>query len=291
MLFLVSAITSSFIAASYYFTKMTTETNFDYLKFKVAWYGIKTYCFFETILTQISRPLKQLLHSSNNIEPECILFVRNNGDEIVRHTETAFRQMRSLLIKGMDYDFIIYEFAGEKGEKYDKYLLFFDDHMKVSNNFKLNSTMKLLGVSVKIRISDEAYYKVSLNYGRDNYFIVGNKLLGRSFLNWFFKGASMTVKKTEDGAAEECNLFLDAETKYFVSFIDQKMQCIELTDKQYIVINEEGYTICKEKEVHLEENENLAEGNVVDNVIEEEEDIVEEDDVVDEYVDIKEETL
>jgi hypothetical protein len=69
------------------------------------------------------------------------------------------------------------------------------------------------------------------------------------------------------------------------------MQCIELTDKQYIVINEEGYTICKEKEVHLEENENLAEGNVVDNVIEEEEDIVEEDDVVDEYVDIKEETL
>jgi len=240
MFFLVSVLTffatSTLVATSYYFKKNSNKV--EQLKIKVAWYGLKTYCFLDSLLTQFSRPFRQLQKYSS-VEPECIIFVRKNGDEIVRHTETAFRQMRSTLIKGMDYDFIVYEFAGNKEDKYEKYVLFFDEHTKVSNNFKVNSTMKLLGLSVKIQINEEDYYKISLSYGRDNYFIVGNKLLGPAFLNWFFKGAATTIKNNE-----KYSPYIQEDTKYTVSFIDQKMLCIELSEKQYIVINEEGYTIC-----------------------------------------------
>ena len=112
-------------------------------------------------------------------------------------------------------------------------MLLFDDHLKVSNNFKISSDkVKLLGIQLKFRLLGEKY-NIKFNFGDDNYYIVGNKLFSRPYLNWLLKRTNSLINLSED-------------MHYSISFIDHKMQCIELTNRQYILIEEEGYRIIEE---------------------------------------------
>lgn len=242
-MFFICSLTSAFVS-TYYFTKRFYPSTIDHLQILTAWYSLKTYCFFEGLITKITLPFRLIFRKNVfSSEPKCIVFINSEGKEIVRHSETEFKKLclANTLKKDMDYAFIIYEFSSlnegeEKNDKYEKYMLFFDEHTNVTNNFKINSNMKLLGITVKIKIEEE-YYKVSMNFGKDNYYIVGNKILSRSFLNWFLKNTLVGAENVP---------YITEKTNYFVSFIDQKMKCIELKENQYLQINAEDYNICEE---------------------------------------------
>ena len=240
-LFLRAAAAAAAVTAAVYITKRKYPEEVKQFQIKAVWYSLKTYCFLEQTAIRLTKPIRLLFRKAIAIEPKCIIFINAEGNEIVRHTETEFNQLNKLQ-KGLDYTFILYEFALEEEEedkgdgiscKYARHMLLFDDHLKVSNNFKISSDkVKLLGIQLKFRLLGEKY-NIKFNFGDDNYYIVGNKLFSRPYLNWLLKRTNSLINLSED-------------MHYSISFIDHKMQCIELTNRQYILIEEEGYRIIEE---------------------------------------------
>lgn len=240
-----------------YITKWKYPEEVKQFQIKAAWYSLKTYCFLEQTAIRLTKPIKLLFRKAIAIEPKCIVFINAEGNEIVRHTETEFKQLflkNNRLQKGLDYTFILYEFAlneeedkeGGNWSKYARHMLLFDDHLKVSNNFKISSDkVKLLGIQLKIRLlrvnNVQEKYNIKFNFGDDNYYIVGNKLFTRPYLNWL-------LKRTNSLKNDNSNFNLSEDMHYSISFIDHKMQCIELTNTQYILIEEEGYKIMRDNE-------------------------------------------
>ena len=250
MFFLFAAIGATATAVgAYYISYHFFPAKTQQIHIKMAWHGIKTYCFLEEFFISVARPFRLLLNkSSAAIEPECIVFINAEGTEIVRHTETDFNKLclEQTIIKDFDYDTILYEFSDtDEKSKYEKHMLFFDNHQHVKNNFKINTKIRFLGVSVKIQVKEETY-KININF-KDNYAIVGNKMLGRTFLLWFLRGVV-----TKEGANEEIENVISAikedKAPYRVSFIDHRMKCVELNEKQYVRIDADDYTICTDAE-------------------------------------------
>lgn len=245
-LFLGAAAAAAAVTAAVYITKRKYPEQVKQFQIKAAWYSLKTYCFLEQTAIRLTKPIRLLFRKAIAIEPKCIVFINAEGNEIVRHTETEFNQL-TVLQKGLDYTFILYEFELDEEEedgvgedvsnscKYARHMLLFDDHLKVSNNFKISSDkVKLLGIQLKFRLLGEKY-NIKFNFGDDNYYIVGNKLFTRPYLNWLLKRTNSLINLSED-------------MHYSISFIDHKMQCIELTNTQYIIIEEEGYRIMQEED-------------------------------------------
>lgn len=246
MLYLFLGAAAAAVTAAVYITKRKYPEQVKQFQIKTAWYSLKTYCFLEQTAIRLTKPIRLLFIKAIAIEPKCIVFINAEGNEIVRHTETEFKQL-NVLQKGLDYTFILYEFDLEEEEedgvgedvsnscKYARHMLLFDDHLKVSNNFKISSDkVKLLGIQLKFRLLGEKY-NIKFNFGDDNYYIVGNKLFTRPYLNWLLKRTNSLITLSED-------------MHYSISFIDHKMQCIELTNTQYILIEEEGYRIMQEED-------------------------------------------
>jgi len=248
-LFLGAVAAAATVTAAVYITKRKYPEQVKQFQIKAAWFSLKTYCFLEQTAIRLTKPICLLFRKVIAIEPKCIVFINAEGNEIVRHTETEFKQLflkNNRLQKGLDYTFILYEFALNEEEedgdgiqelknKYARHMLLFDDHLKVSNNFKISSDkVKLLGIQLKFRLLGEKY-NIKFNFGDDNYYIVGNKLFTRPYLNWLLKRTNSFINLSED-------------THYSISFIDHKMQCIELTHTHYIVIEEEGYRIMQSED-------------------------------------------
>lgn len=239
-------------AASYFIAKKNYPVEVRSYEITALWYGIKVFCIGERIFEKVVAPFRILFRKNTLLEPNCIAFINENGDELVRHTETEFKKLLlnkdTSLQKGVDYAFILYEFDASTEEKkkeeeedipnkYERHMLLFDDHLKVSNNFKINSTFKLFVVNLKVHIEEiNEKYNIKFNFGNDNYFIVGNKLFTRSYLNWL-------LKHTNTNIAYNNKFNLTENTLYSVCFIDQTMKCVELNNKEHIVIEEETYTI------------------------------------------------
>ena len=260
-LFLGAVAAAATVTAAVYITKRKYPEQVKQFQIKAAWYSLKMYCFLEQTAIRLTKPIRLLFRKVIAIEPKCIVFINAEGNEIVRHTETEFKQLNKLQ-KGLDYTFILYEFALNEEEedgdgiqelknKYARHMLLFDDHLKVTNNFKISSDkVKLLGIQLKFRLLGEKY-NIKFNFGDDNYYIVGNKLFTRPYLNWL-------LKRTNSLKNDNSNFILSEDTHYSISFIDHKMQCIELTHTHFILIEEEGYRIIKEDEDDNDQEESTS---------------------------------
>ena len=241
-LFYASAL-ASVSAIGYYITKKKYPLEVQTFKTKVAWYLLKSYCTIEEMFKKYNKPLKKQ-QEQNYIN--YIRLINKEGKEIVRHTEPEFKLIQKDLKKGLDYEFIVYELhADEKVKKYEKNILLFEDHEKVSiENLKINNKVHFLSIFLKIFTDD--YYNIKFNFGNDNYYIVGNALFKRSYLNWFLFNKHDNINSMKYPYINNNNnkFHIKEDTKYSIILIDQNIKCIELNNKQYIQIEDDKYVIC-----------------------------------------------
>jgi hypothetical protein len=235
---------ASVSAFGYYITKKKYPLEVQTFETKVAWYSLKTYCAIEETFNKLKiyKPLKKQVENY-------ITLINKEGKEIVRHTEPEFKLIQKDLKKGLDYEFIVYELhADEKvnsNKKYDKNILLFEDHEKVSSeNIKINNKVHFLSIFLKIFTDD--YYNIKFNFGNDNYYIVGNKLFKRSYLNWFVFNKHDNINSMKYPYINNNNnkFHIKEDTKYSIILIDQNIKCIEINNKQYIKIEDDKYVIC-----------------------------------------------
>jgi hypothetical protein len=232
---------ASVTAFGYYITKKKYPLEVRTFETKVAWYSLKSYCAIEETFNKYNKPLKKQ-------EQNYITLINKEGKEIVRHTEPEFKLIQKDLKKGLDYEFIVYELhADEKvknNKKYDKNILLFEDHENISSeNIKINNKVHFLSIFLKIFTDD--YYNIKFNFGNDNYYIVGNKLFKRSYLNWFLFNKKDDIVMKYPYINNNNNKFhIKEDAKYSIILIDQNIKCIEINNKQYIKIEDDKYVIC-----------------------------------------------
>ena len=246
------------VAGAYYITKKKYPVEVQTFETKVAWYGLKSYCAIEETFNKLKiyKPLKKQ-------EQNYITLINKEGKEVVRHTEPEFKLIQKDLKKGLDYEFIVYELHSasnnnndekvNSNKKYDKNILLFEDHEKVSiENIKINNKVHFLSIFLKIFTDD--YYNIKFNFGNDNYYIVGNKLFKRSYLNWFLFNKHDNINSMKYPYINNNNnkFHIKEDTKYSIILIDQNIKCIEINNKQYIKIEDDKYVICNNEDDNQE---------------------------------------
>jgi len=248
MCLLYASAIASVSAFGYYITKKKYPLEMRNFETKVAWYSLKTYCAIEETFKKYNKPLKK------QEEQNYITLINKEGEKIVRHTEPEFKLIQKDLKKGLDYEFIVYELHPasnnnndekvKNNKKYDKNILLFEDHENFSSeNIKINNKVHFLSIFLKIFTDD--YYNIKFNFGNDNYYIVGNKLFKRSYLNWFlFNKHDDIVMKYPYKNNNNNKFHIKEDTKYSIILIDQNIKCIEINNKQYIKIEHDKYVIC-----------------------------------------------
>jgi len=234
---------SALSSLAYYYTKKKYPSQIQNFETKVAWYSLKTYCVIEENVNKLLNKYKST--QTQKPKQNYIVLVNKEGKEIVRHTELEFKIIRKDLKKGLDYEFIVYEMNSDDDDeklnkKYHKNILLFEDHHSVSiENLKINKKVYFLSIYLKIFTDDN--YNIKFNFGNDNYYIVGNKLFNRSYLNWFLNNKHDNIMTKYP---YKNNFQIKEDTKYSIILIDQTIKCIEMNSKQYIKIEDDRYVIC-----------------------------------------------
>ena len=142
------------------------------------------------------------------------------------------------------YDFVLHEIPAAKDDQlYDKYILRYEHHndMKqieycAKNDFNL--------FTVQIILNDNINDIIRFNVRQNHFYINGNKLFDRKFIQWYL------------------NIYHDIklipEDTYIVTFIDHNMNYIMLDEHDYIVIKENKYDIIRTKKNIVENSEEIV---------------------------------
>jgi hypothetical protein len=152
-------------------------------------------------------------------EPSDILFIKN-GKIIDR---TSFMYINESKTK---CDMILYEWVMPDENKYDCAILRFNTSSEVSDNFKM-SKVNLLAVQITIKQENKKDTIHSIDFQKDNYYIVNNILFDHIFITYW------------------CNNKLNVYniTNYEVSFLDNNMSLHTLKMNEYILIGENDFEV------------------------------------------------
>jgi hypothetical protein len=198
----------------------------------VKWQTLKTFTVTEMATRRLRKyatikilsPLKSFLPSC--IESKRIILIRNGHLESYL-TPTDIPKEKNTL----EHDMIIYKHETlPSNEKYDYDMLRFKDVLNISETFE-PSSVKFLAIQVKI----EGKEPISLDFGRNNFYIKGNILFDRPFMEWVLSEKSCITTK----------YILKDEESYEVEFINHKMNCDRITSGQCVIINEDDYIIAE----------------------------------------------
>lgn len=155
-----------------------------------------------------------------------IIFVLN-GKEIGEFNKVSFNNDT---IMPLNYDFIVYK------KKIDEItnIIIKEKIESLRDIIKTNECVKVSKVKLYnpiLILKDGSKYLLNKTFVKENYFIVGNKLLDKKFIKWWLY---KSFKKE-----------LNEEDSYKISSYDMNMDYIEINEKEYILINEKDYTILR----------------------------------------------
>lgn len=152
-------------------------------------------------------------------EPIDILFIEN-GKIIDR---TSYMYVNDSKTKA---DMVLYEWTMPDDNKYDHAILRFNSVSEVSDNFKM-SKVNLLAVQITIKEENRNDTIHSIDFQKDNYYIVNNILFDQIFIKYW------------------CNekLNIDDVTNYEVSFLDNNMTLNTLKTNEYIIIGQNDFEV------------------------------------------------
>jgi len=175
-------------------------------------------CFDYFYLNQIKKiSLYLFVHK----KPEAILKIIYNGEEIANYKINDFLNKKCYIT----YDFILYSIPVEN-EKYDNYVLRYES---IEDILEVEYTSLKCIELTDLHIIINETEKYTFDFGRDQYFINGNVLFDRKFLQWYLK--------------VHHNVQLERDDDYRVIFRDNENKFIRLPDYCYILIKKNNYVV------------------------------------------------
>ena len=217
MYFYIALSTLSSLLFAFLITRQWFEPEYETFKYLIGWYGLKAY-------TKINKYVKKIYKIKNYFygTPDSIVDIHfiSNGEEVLKISNND-----SDLCKINTYDFIFYELDKEDEPNY---MVVTD---KISKELAVNvedvekSNVRFL--APQLMIGD---YSPILMEFTQNIYLVGNKLFSRPFINWYMK----SVKD-----------YLVEDEEYSIRFFDNKMDFIQITSEECIILGKDTYEIVK----------------------------------------------
>ena len=196
----------------------------------VKWQTVRIYTLAEMATRGVRKSATSKLSSSfgtifpSYVETECIILSSEGNTEIYKALSDIPKDKYA-----QDYDLVMYkQETPPADEKHDFNMLRYGQVSDVSQDFD-TSLVKLLAIQLKVE-GEEA---VPLDFGRRNFYIVGNVLFDKPFLKWMLmEGGNVDARK-----------MLETGKPYKVEFINQNMSCDSVDDERCIIIGEEDYQV------------------------------------------------
>jgi len=152
-------------------------------------------------------------------EPEDVSFIKD-GKTI---NKIAYMYVND---SNTESDMILYEWTMPEESKYEHAVMRFNSKSEVSDNFKM-SNVSFLATELLIKNSDKSEDKYSIDFKKDNYYIVNNVLFDRIFVTYWCKQ----------------KLNIDLKGDYEITFLDNDMAHNTIKSNQYIIINSDDYDV------------------------------------------------
>lgn len=160
-------------------------------------------------------------------KPDQVVTFIKNGYVINKSSIGSFKKCKHLV-----YDMVLHE-VYDTSEDFKTCVIRHKTVETISDNF-VKSNISLLGTTVKIMEQGSAVLSKEIEFGKDNYYIVGNVLFDRAFVKYWlcrYHGIQITDSQT-----------------YEISFLDNKItphllhepSCIEVCSDCFNIINNEG---------------------------------------------------
>ena len=158
------------------------------------------------------------------VETECIILSNGGNTETYEALSDIPEDKHAL-----DYDLVMYkQETPPSDEKHDFNMLRYGQVSDISQDFD-TSSVKLLAIQLKV----EGEEVVPLDFGRRNFYIVGNILFDKPFLKWMLM----------EGGNADARKMLETGKPYKIEFINQNMSCDSVGHDQCIIIGEEDYQV------------------------------------------------
>jgi hypothetical protein len=248
MYFFIALSTLSSLLFAFLITRQWFEPEYETLKYLIGWYGLKTY-------TKINKYIKKIYKIKNYFygtpDSEVDIHFISNGEEVLKISNKD-----SDLCKINTYDFIFYEIDKEDEPNY---MVIRDKLSKeLASNVEDVEKSNVRFLAPQLMIGD---YSPLLMEFAENIYLVDNKLFSRPFITWYMK--------TEKN-------YLVEDEEYSIRFFDNKMDLIQITSEECVILGKDTYEIVK---YEREEAEEEMDADACDADAEEEADEVEADEV------------
>ena len=171
--------------------------------------------------------IRPYLPSRAKDEISLVTFIKD-GKEMHKYSFNEFISLReSGHFDTEPYDFILYELPIHNNHKYDKYTIHHTHHKNIikieynaANEYTFNS------IQFKFDNIEELY---NINFYKNQFMVNGNILFDKDFMKWVM--------------LKYYNVIVQDDDKYSISFIDQNMNYIVLTDVDHIILKNKTYEI------------------------------------------------
>ena len=217
MYFIIALTTLSTILSTFlyvFITRQWFKPEYDTLKYIIGWYGLKTYTKINMYVKKIYK-IKHYFYSTND-DILNIYFISNGYQ--VHKTSNINDDLSNI----PTYEFICYEVNKEDEPKY---LVVRDKVSNKKGEDIAKSNVRFLSPQIIINKS------TTLIEFTQNIYIINNKIFSRPFITWYMNAFHDTV--------------VDNKQDYSIKFFDNKMDFIEITSEQCIVLGKDTYEIVK----------------------------------------------
>jgi hypothetical protein len=199
-------------------------TQMSYIYINTAYYSINT-CI--VVGRCIQKYVNMLLYNPHKYNTT-ITFIKN-GIEL---RECSVKQLEHYMQTLNDYDLILYKEASNSNSNFNSTTKFIYNVVTLNTQsirsqlYKnmLYSSVRFLDITVIYR--DDVY---SINFGEENYYIVGNIILSKEFIQWYLYNKHGVV--IEDGESYMCTL------------MDNNINIFSITSSNYILVEQDSYLV------------------------------------------------
>jgi hypothetical protein len=223
----------------FFWTMLTQLWNLPSLmsiKFKLAWYGVKTYTILEN---NIVKPMYTRLFTPTY----SVVFIRQ-GVEFTKQSVSTTNSMSST----DEYDYALVTYPAPMVDPFNACVKRIAVHnIEADNGQELDpvnchlSSARMLGAQL---IVNRGEYTLNITLGHENYMVIHNRLWDRPFVEWFM--------------LNEHDLVLEQKDHYTVSFINEHMHCVEFSSPHYIVVHDDHLEITQDKQAYASSNSSSA---------------------------------
>lgn len=154
-----------------------------------------------------------------------------DGEEITSYNLNEFLKKKKNGSININYDFILYETPIIKKDKYEKYDTYVMRYENINDVLSLEcNSLKCFELNmIQLTMDDDETTTYPIDFDRKQFMISGNILFDRPFLKWYLN--------------YYCNVILNDEARYTITFIDQNMNYKILPDYCYILVKKNDYDI------------------------------------------------